>query len=168
MDFDIDTQIKKLRPYLWICYPIVTTIIVVIALSYLVGSSNSLTDRLGRANRKIQENIKLKATLETKLSTLKSVQEQALADKLKTLIESMPIDREIWTAISKLRTVGNLTSFRNSGNQTITVEYEVEDSIALQKLLEKIDELKPLMSVADVSFGAKKARLEIEVANLPK
>ena len=145
MDFDIDTQIKLARPYLWLAFPVLTVIIIIVSLSLIVGNSDSLMNRISQANQKIQANIRLQAILETKLRILKSVQDDDLTDKLKEQAQSLPLDREIWGAISRLRTIGILTSFRNSGNQTITVEYEVEDSLALQKLLEKIDELKPVM-----------------------
>ncbi|MEK7163760.1 MAG: hypothetical protein AAB768_01295 [Patescibacteria group bacterium] len=168
MDFDIDTQIKLARPYLWLAFPVLTVIIIIVSLSLIVGNSDSLMNRISQANQKIQTNIKLKAALETKLTVLKSADEQALNEKLKSLAESLPLEKEIWVAITKLRMAGSLTSFHNSGNQTISVEYNVADSLALEKLLQKIDELKPLMSVNDISYGAKKARLEIEIANLPK
>ena len=167
MDFDIDTQIKLARPYLWLAYPLLTVIIIIISFSYLIGNSNSLLTRIGQANQKIQTNIKLKAILEAKLGVLKSVTDDVLTERLKEQAQFLPLEREIWTAISGLRTVGDLKSFYNSGNQAITVEYKVEDSLVLQKLLEKIDELKPLMSVTGVSYGAKKARLEIDVAFEP-
>lgn len=167
MDFDPSTQIKLVRPYLWLSYPILTIIIIIISFSYLIGNSNSLMTKIGQANEKIQTNIKLKAALETKLAVLKSADEQALNEKLKSLAESLPLEKEIWVAISQLKTAGDLKSFHNSGNQTISVEYDVADSLALEKLLQEIDKLKPLMSVNDVSYVVKKARLEIEIAFEP-
>lgn len=168
MDFDPSAQIKQSRPYLWLAYPILTIITIIISLSLIFGNSDSLMTKIGQANEKIQTNIKLKTVLETKLAVLKSADEQALNDKLKSLAESLPLEKEIWVAISQLKTAGDMKSFHNSGNQTISVEYDVADSLVLEKLLQKIDELKPLMSVNDVSYGVKKARLEIEIANLPK
>lgn len=168
MDFDPSTQIKQLRPYLWLAYPILTIITIIISLSLIFGNSDSLMTKIGQANEKIQTNIKLKASLETKLAVLKSANEEELNTKLVLMAQSLPLEKEIWVAIIQLRTAGDLTSYHNSGNQTISVEYDVADSLALEKLLQKIDELKPLMSVNDISYGAKKARLEIEIANLPK
>ena len=167
MDLDFNTQLKLIRPYLWLSYPMLTLLIIVISFSYLVGNSNSLTTRISQANQKIQTNIKLKATLETKLAVLKSANEEELNSKLVLMAQSLPLEKEIWVAIAQLRTAGTLVSFRNSGNQTISVEYDVADSLALEKLLQKIDELKPLMSVNDVSYGANNARLVIEIAFEP-
>ncbi len=162
MEIGIDTQINKIKLYLWLLYPVLSAIILFVSLNFLVGNSDKLVDK------RRQENVQLKSRLETKLGILTSANDEMLTEKLKSLAESMPLEKEIWVVMSGLRSQGNLISFRNSGNRSIIVEYGVEDSVALQSLLERIDELKPLMSVSGVSFVPKRASLEIIVANLAK
>lgn len=129
---------------------------ILVSLTWFAGGAGEILNTLNFKNQKIQAELAKRNNMQTKLAILRGLNEKTQMDKLKDLSLTLPITSQPWVLLSQLKSVGTVASFRNT-----TVEFVASNSDELQTILEKIDALKPLVSVKSLQLGSGKAKLEV-------
>lgn len=161
MEFKLADQIKLLKPFSWLGYPLLVLLFIVVSSIWFVGGSGRIVDQLIAKNEEVAVNRQKKEALEARLTLLESANDAQLNSDLRTLVESMPVSKQPWVALSQLKALGPLGSFKGSGSQAIVVDYKLESMDKVQELLEKIESVKPLLAVQSVVYSSGRATLNI-------
>lgn len=161
MEFKFADQIKLLKPFSWLGYPLLVLLFIIVSSVWFVGGSGRIVDQLISKNEEVVANRQKKEALETRLALLESANDAQLNSDLRLLVESMPVSKQPWAVLSQLKTLGPLGSFKGSGGQSVTVDYKLENMDKVQELLEKIDAIKPLLAVQSVTYSSGRATLNI-------
>jgi hypothetical protein len=153
---------KNFKPYLWVLYPILVFLIILVSLTWFAGGAGEIINTLNSKNQKVQQELAKRNNMQTKLAILKSLDEKTQLEKLKTLGLSLPITNQPWVLLSQAKTVGVVTAFRNtSTGKSTTLEIEASNSDALVEILNKIDALRPLVSINSLQLGSGKVKLDV-------
>ena len=145
---------KNLRPYLWVLYPVLVFLIILISLTWFAGGAGEIINTISAKNEKVQTELNKRNNMQTKLAILKGLNKKTQLDKLKDLSLTLPINNQLWVLLSEMKSVGTVSGFRNT-----TVEFVSPNSDELQTILEKIDALKPLVSVKSLQLGIWKSKI---------
>lgn len=147
---------KNYKAYLWVLYPVAVFLLVILSLTWFAGGASEIINTINSKNEKVQTELNKRNNMQTKLAILKGLNEKTQLDKLKSLGQSLPIANQPWVLLSQMKTVGTVSSFRNT-----TVELVSANSDELQGILEKIEALRPLVSIKTLQLGSGKVKLEL-------
>ncbi len=125
-------------------------------MTWFAGGAGEIINTISAKNEKVQTELNKRNNMQTKLAILKGLNKKTQLDKLKDLSLTLPINNQLWVLLSEMKSVGTVSGFRNT-----TVEFVSPNSDELQTILEKIDALKPLVSVKSLQLGSGKAKLEV-------
>lgn len=164
MEFNIDAQIKNLKDYLWLLYPIGVVLFIWISYFQFFTGSGKLLDKITLNEQKISDLTKQKAIRETKLNYLKTQKLDTLQAQLSTLLIQMPYDHMPWDLLTKFKSVGDLSVFKMAENKTIQVEFKIDNSDNLPDFFTKLEGFDPLLSITAVNYNPPLLKLELTSA----
>ncbi len=167
MEFNLSTQIKSIKPYAWLLYPLAVLVFVWFSYTQILVGPGKLLDKITQTEEKISD-LNLKKTVrETKINTLKVQKLDILQTRLASLIDQMPYDHMPWDLLAKLKTQGDLVDFKMSENKLMQVEYKIDNSENLKELLLKLELFTPFLSISSVVYGSPLLKLEFNSAYSP-
>ncbi|MBI5358545.1 hypothetical protein HZB69_02860 [Candidatus Amesbacteria bacterium] len=167
MEFNPGAQIKTIKPYAWLLYPLGVLVFMWFSYTQIFVGSGKLLDKITQTEEKITD-LGLKKTIrETKLNTLKLQKLDILHTKLAGFVEQMPYDHMPWDLLAKLKILGNISDFKMTENKLLQAEYKIEDTNKLEELLQKLELFTPLLSISSVVYGPPFLRLEFNSAFSP-
>ncbi|MDP1743818.1 MAG: hypothetical protein Q8L51_03445 [Candidatus Amesbacteria bacterium] len=160
MEFNLDAQIKTIKPYAWLLYPLAVLVFIWFSYTQILVGPGKLLDKITQTEEKISD-LNLKKTVrETKINTLKVQKLDILQTMLASLIEQMPYDHMPRDLLTKLKTQGDLTDFKMSENKLMQVEFKIEDSDKLEELIQKLELFTPLLSISSVVYSPPLLKFE--------
>ena len=167
MELNLDAQIKTIKPYAWLLYPLGVLVFIWFSYTQILVGPGKLLDKITQTEEKISDLNQKKTIRETKINTLKVQKLDILQTRLASLIEQMPYDHMPWDLLTKLKTQGDLADFKMTENKLLQAEYKVEDSEKLEELLLKLELFTPLLSITSLVYNPPLLKLEFNSAFSP-
>jgi hypothetical protein len=182
----------NLKDWVWVLYPILTAVFMVISLNFLMGSGAESMLSIISTQSENAEKEKNLAQLKIKLDLLMNTDKQDSTEKLKKLLAAMPPAKRIWyllEAINRSATssgmeiveyggiVGEVKEASESATisaqaknpdapdtMTLKISYKPTSFDSLYKMISEMENYLPLIKIVKASYGMDKITLTIDGA----
>lgn len=184
-------QSLKLNDWIWVFYPILVVILVLISANYILGTGDISLIRFAARQEETEAQEKIVNELQEKVNSLKIINRSQALAQLKELLVAMPASKKAWLLVAQLQNAATISATTLSAYKaevgdvkeasessgisdpvynsplSIRADYELANFGQLVTILGVLDKYLPLVKVKKVEFGATLATVTLEGAWTP-
>jgi hypothetical protein len=184
-------QSLRLSDWIWVLYPVLIVVLVLISANYILGTGDVSLIRLTARQEETEAQEKIVNELKEKVNSLKVINRTQALAQLKDLLVAMPASKKAWLLVAQLQNAATISATTLSAYKaevgdvkeasesssvadpvynsplSVRVDYEISNFEQLVTILKTLDRYLPLVKVKKVEFGATLATVTLEAAWMP-
>jgi hypothetical protein len=186
---DVNFTQKSVMDWVWILYPLVVIIFVVVGLNWMFGNNSARFLELTGAKKQLDLQQADLSRLRQKEAMLKSVDVTAETENLKRLTAVMPATKKVWLLVDELTLAatesgstlqdfnGQVGSVKEATGEAaprpvavasdslhLEASYNVESFDQVKSIVVQLSKSLPLVQISKISFIGKRLILEVNGA----